>query len=107
MSQQLTADWVEGVLVQGAHTLEGDSNRPKITVSDADAKRYFDGPDSEHGIIVTDLETGERMVIRNADCGSGCRCAMEIVWMEKPRGHAVWVKHNEQVLATSESNQVS
>ena len=51
--------------------------------SDAQAVLALRGDRDQHErVVVTDLETGERIVIAAADCGADCFCAAVILLRE-------------------------
>lgn len=52
-------------------------DRLKVKVNKADHDRV-PPPDGEH-LTITDQSTGRQLVVRRADCGAGCKCALELV----------------------------
>jgi hypothetical protein len=62
-----------------------DPNRLDLEIGDEDyatfeAHRYED----VYRFIFTDVRSGDRFLyLGRADCGAGCRCAVEAVWIGK------------------------
>lgn len=58
-----------------------DISRLDLELSAAD-RLAFDNLDRDGRTIVTDERSGQRFLTFRAECGAGCRCAAEAVWME-------------------------
>lgn len=58
---------------------EDPDDRRQIVVSDADVRVIREAMQSptDEPETVTDLLTGQTVTVRRADCGLGCRCALE------------------------------
>jgi hypothetical protein len=59
-------------------TQPNPADRRQITVSDWDDARIEAAMRREHGVVtVYDLRANEIVTIERADCGLGCRCALQ------------------------------
>lgn len=54
-----------------------DDTRLALKISESDSDKIGQG--GRWSAEVSDLDSGIRLVVRDADCGAGCRCAAEVV----------------------------
>jgi hypothetical protein len=69
-----------GSVPNGIERLDHDPARLHLSMTDADKNRRQLDPDQR--FVFVDQNSGDQFLyMGRADCGSGCRCAAEAVWI--------------------------
>jgi len=72
-----------GTIPANIERLDHDDTRLNLCMGRDEARRREANPDKR--FVFVDLNSGDEFLyMGRADCGSGCRCAAEVVWIGRP-----------------------